>query len=230
MARAKKKSRIVEIDFTNVEEGGGGSFKIPEGNYLVEVTEVEQTESEAGNDMFKWTFTGKEGKAKSKIFYQYTTLNEEALWKLRGLLEALGVDVPKGPLDLDLDEMVGLELTAVVGDEEYKGKTSSRMIDFEPADGAEEEEEEKSLRGKKKKIVEEEDEEEEKSARGKKKSKSKEPDKVAADEVKGMDEDELKEVIKKYDLEVDLDDHKTIRRKASAVIAELEEKDLLEEE
>jgi hypothetical protein len=44
-----------------------------------------------------------------------------------------------------------------------------------------------------------------------------------------MDEEELGEVIEKYELEVNLDDFKTIRRKASAVIAELEEKELLEE-
>lgn len=226
MARSKKKSRIVTIDFEGVE-AGGGSFHIKEGSYRMKVLEVEQTESDKGNDMFKWTFEGLEGAAKGKKFYVYTTLNEEALWKLRQLLEALQVEVPDGPLDLDLDEMVDLELIGIVSDDEYQGKTVSRMNDFESVDGEEEESSKKSSKKKK-------DDSDGGNGRakrgGKKTSKDDEPEKIAADEVKAMDADELADLVEKYELEVDLDDHKTLRRKISAVVSELEEKELIEDE
>mgnify|MGYP001602854680 CR=1 FL=1 len=210
--RPAKKSRIVTVDFEGIE-AGGGSFHIKEGSYLMQVVEVEQTESDKGNDMFKWTFEGQKGAAKGKKFYVYTTLNEEALWKLRQLLEALQVEVPDGPLDIDLDEMVGLELIGIVTDEDYQGKTVSRMNDFESTDGAGEEPEEKPSRAGKKSAA---------------KKKKDEPEKITEAEVKAMDADELADVIEKYSLEVDLDDHKTLRRKISAVVTALEEGEFIE--
>jgi hypothetical protein len=232
--RAAKKS-TVEIDFTGVESGGGG-FKIKEGPYLMAVEGVEDTESDAGNQMFKWTFVGKEGAARGKKFYQYTVYDPpDSLWKLRGLLEALGVEVPDGPMDLDLEEMVDLELIGIVSDEEYQNKVSSKMTDFEPVGGEEEEEEDekpKAKRGKNGKPAEEEEEEEEdeKPKKGAKKKKTKELEAVSAEEVKAMDEDELEELVGKYELDVDLTKLKTARRKATAVIAALEEKELLTED
>lgn len=61
------------------------------------------------------------------------------------------------------------------------------------------------------------------------KNKKKEVEKVDGDSVDGMDEDELQELIDEHELEVDLDDHKTLRKKVRAVKDALEEKDLLEE-
>src|ERR1700753_255168 len=97
-AKRAKKSRVVEIDFEGVESGGGG-FKIPEGEYLMACTGVEDTESDAGNQMFKFTFEGEEGKAKGKKFYSYCVYDPpDSLWKLKSLLEAMGTDVPDGAM------------------------------------------------------------------------------------------------------------------------------------
>jgi hypothetical protein len=247
--RPSRKGKIVRVDFTGVESGGGGGVKIPEGSYRMKVAKVEEDESSAGNDMFKWTFKGVEGKAKGKTFYQYTTLNDEALWKLRSLLEALDVEVPDGPLDIDLEDMIDRELIGIVQDDTYKGKTSSKMMDFESPDGAgeeeeqeeeeettsrsrrkkpaeEEEEEATPRRGRKKPAAEEEEEEVEETRprRGGKKTK---PEPIAGDEVRAMEEEELEEVIEKYKLEVDLSKFKTPSRKSSAVIAALEEAEML---
>lgn len=225
-ARRRARKTGVEIDFTGVEAGGGGGFHIKEGSYLMKVIEVEDTESDKGNQMFKWTFEGQEKAAKGKKFYLYTVYDPpDSLWKLRSLLEALGQEVPDGPMDLDVSELVDLELVGHVEDEEYEGKTRSRMNDFSSVDGEEAEEKE------------EEEEEEEKPARGKKgaakktaKKDKKELEAISADEVKAMDDDEMAELIEKYELDVVLDDHKTPRRKASAITAALEEKDLLSDD
>lgn len=225
MARSKKKKsdRIVSLDFTDVDSGGGG-FRIKEDNYRMKVVEVEQKESDAGNDMFVWTFEGTEGAAEGKKFKVYTTLNEEALWKLRSLLEALGVEIPDGPMDLDLDEMVDLELIGIVTDDTYQGKTVSRMNDFEAVeeDDDDSDDDKKSSKKKGKKTGKDDDK--------KSSKKKKELEKISEEEVRGMDADELEDLIKKYDLEVDLDDHKTLKRKISAVVSELEEKELIEED
>lgn len=211
---------MISLDFEGVESGGGGGFKIPEGDYLMKVKTVEDTESDAGNQMFKWTFEGIEGKAKGKLFYMYTVYDPpDSLWKLKSLLEALGVEVPDGALDLDLDEMVDLELIGQVGDEEYKGKVSSKLQDFSPVDGDDGDADDGKKGGKDKGKPADK----KKPGKGKKALETK-----SADEVKGMDEDEMTELNDTYELEVDLSEHKTPRRKAAALIAALEEKDLLE--
>jgi hypothetical protein len=223
-ARRKAKDRTVSLDFTDVESGGGG-FKIPEGDYRMAVAKVEDTESDAGNSMFKWTFEGQEGKAKGKKFYLYTVYDPpDSLWKLRSLLEALGVEVPDGPLDLDLDEMTDLEIIGSVGDEEYQNKVTSKLQDFSSVDGDKDEDEPK--KDKKKGKKDEEDDGEDTGKKGKK-GRKKELETVSAEEVKAMDDDEMADLIEKYDLDVDLKEHKTPRRKASAIVAALEEKELL---
>jgi len=224
-ARRKAKDRTVSLDFTDVESGGGG-FKIPEGDYRMAVASVEDTESDAGNSMFKWTFEGKEGKAKGKKFYLYTVYDPpDSLWKLRSLLEALGVDVPDGPLDLDLDEMADLEIIGSVGDEEYQNKTTSKLQDFSSVDDDAGEEDDEPKKGKRKAKKDDDDgEEDEPKKGGKKKSKL---DAVSSEEVKAMDDDEMADLVERYDLDVELKEHKTPRRKASAIIAALEEKELL---
>ena len=69
-------------------------------------------------------------------------------------------------------------------------------------------------------------EKEEKPARGRKAKD--EPEPITADEVTEMSEDDLESVIEKYDLDVELSDFKTLRKKCAAVIDALEEADMLE--
>src|SRR5487761_2301121 len=115
MARAAvKKGRVISVDMEGVSSEGGGSFHIPEGDYGMKVVEVTEETSKSGNEMLKWVFEGTEGKAKGKTFWLYTTLTPESLWKLKQTLEALGVEVPDSAMDLDLDELEGLECTGVV--------------------------------------------------------------------------------------------------------------------
>jgi hypothetical protein len=240
MARkAQKKANIVTVDFTGVDEGGG-SFTIKDGSYPMKVVKVTEEESKAGNDMLVFTFEGTAGAAKGKSFKQWAALTPDSLWKLKSLLKALGQEVPDSPHDIDLDELVDLELTGVVSKEDYNGKTSSKMTDFGPLE-EEEEEEEKPAKGKKKK----DDDEDEKPVKGKKKAadddddedkkltkekkKGKTLEKLETDEVKAMDDDELAELVEKYELDVDLGEFKTMRRKVGAVLAELEAKDLIED-
>lgn len=54
-------------------------------------------------------------------------------------------------------------------------------------------------------------------------------EKVSADTVRDMDEDDLEELVKEHELDVDLDDFKTLKKKVNAVIDALEKADKLDE-
>jgi hypothetical protein len=254
MAR-KRASKKTEIDWSQVKEGGGG-FQIPEGNYKMRFSEVTRDESKDGNDMLVWDFIGLEGKAKKKSFRIWTSLLPDALWKLGNLLDAMGIERPDSVEDII--ETVEAEdpapvITGVVTDDEYQDKIRSKVSDFLNADG-----EGGSSDGEEKPDVDEMDEDDLAKLVKKKKLdvdlddfktlKKKRAavaealeadgdgedgeDKLTKDKVNEMDEDELAAVIKEHKLkkDVDLDDHKTIKKKRAALIEVLEEKELIEDE
>lgn len=171
MARSKKKSNAIKVDFTGVESSGS----VAEGRQLLTVKEVElKTSESSGNDYLNWKFGAKGG-----AVYHSTSLQPQALWNLRNVLEALGMDVPESTLELDLTEFVGMECGAEIEHEKYQGKKKPVIVDLFPVeelDGEESEEE----------SEEEEGEESE----------------VTYDEVMEMDKDELLEVAKDNDIKV----------------------------
>jgi hypothetical protein len=137
MARASRTRRAastaVSVDFTGIES----RVLIPEGEYLFAVESVEQDTSSEGNKMLVWTFAiAEDGKLEGQTSRIYTPLIDTALWKLAGLLTALGQEVPDGPMDIELTEMVGLEMMGVVTHEDYNDRPQSRISDFYPADEA----------------------------------------------------------------------------------------------
>lgn len=101
------------------------------------------------------------------------------------------------------------------------------------SDDEDEDEKPKGKKGKSKKEEpeeEDEDEDEEEEKPKSKKGKKKGGDKVSADTVNDADEKELKKIVKEHDLEVDLSEAKTLRKKQALVIDALEQADLLEED
>lgn len=140
---------------------------------------------------------------------------------LAAVLEALEegdllVEDDAGSGDDDEEEMTPAQKRAA----RRKAKSSD---DDDDAD------DEKPAKKSKKAAADEDDDDDDKPA-PKKGAKGKKLPKLSADEVQGMDEDELGEVIEKYGLDTDLDDYKTLRKKAAAVIDALEDGDFIEEE
>ena len=219
MARAKKTNKnIVRVDFTGVE---GKRSILPDDDYLVEVEACEIKEGQAA-PYFDLTMVVQAGDHKGSKLWDRASTSEAALWRLRSLLEVMGIEVPDGPLEIDPDELVGCTFVAVTAQESYQGsdgqKIAVRMVDFYPpgedlTDEDDDEEEEKPKKVSKKPID--------------KKSKAKAG--VAADDVMEADEDELQEFIDDHGLDVDLGDFKTLRKKRAAVIDALEEEGLIEE-
>lgn len=196
MAKSKKsKGRIDKVDFGGVES----RVLVPEGEYKVKPVEVEKEDGDE-HPYYAWKFEITAGKYKGKPLYLNTSLSPKALWNLKSLLETMGIEVPDGPMELDLDEIIenGPEFGAVVEHESYNGKKQARIVDYVSAEDVDED------------------------GAGGDDSDSGASDKPSEEDVMAMDEGELEEVIEAFGLEVDLDKIKNLKKKRTAVWEALE--------
>ena len=119
MAKASRKKRL---DFTGVE-----TFNKPaEGAHKCKITKVEETSSQGGNDMFKVTFEVVSGPSKGCRVIENYPLIDTALWKLKSLLQAIGMKAD-GRVQVDLDKMEGKILEIEVYYEEYNGQDRAKI-------------------------------------------------------------------------------------------------------
>jgi hypothetical protein len=131
MAVKKGKKRTITVDMEGVEAGGQ---IVDDGTYPAVIHEVEEKESSSGNPMLvvKWKITGK--KSKGALLWDNVSLTPQALWRLKGLLESLGEDVPDSSLDLDLDDLIGKEAQIAVENETFEGKQRPRVVGYASTD------------------------------------------------------------------------------------------------
>lgn len=224
-----------------------GRVLVAEGDYHVKVKEVIQEEGQNG-DYLSWKFTVIGGKHDGATLYYNTSLLPQALWNLKSLLETLEVDIPDDEFDLDDDDVVDRELMVTVEHDTYNGKKQARVVDFAPAEaetsskkdsskkdddkGGDDEDRNKRRRERRAERRGRDKDDDKSSARDNKRSsrdddkrggKNKKAKAISQDEVNDMGEDELADLIGEHDLEVDLDQFSTLRRKKAAVIDALEE-------
>lgn len=116
------KSRKKKLDFTGVE-----TFNKPaEGSHKAKIVKVEETSSQGGNDMFKVTFEVVAGPSKGCRVVENYPLIDTALWKLKSLLQAIGMKAD-GRVQIDLDKMEGKTLEIEVFYEEYQGQDRAKI-------------------------------------------------------------------------------------------------------
>ncbi len=214
--RTRKNDRIVTVNFDGVELGGGSN--VPEGEYPAAIESVEQAESNAGYPMLRFILVITSGKQKGKKLYYNPSLQPQALWNLRGMLDACGVETPESSFDIDLDEMIDTEVGVGVTIGQHEGRDRSQVSDFFPIEevgesSSDEDEEE----------PEENEEEESEEEEG-------EAEELTADDIRTYKAPELQELIDENELEVDLSEYKTIAKKRQAVIDEMIEQGMIEEE
>lgn len=190
------KASIKTVDMTNVKESsrsGINAKRVPEGDYLARIKSVADAPVKSGNNegAFQWLFIiGLEDKPTASYPY-YCQLAENQLWKVRNLLTASGINVPKKRLKLDPEKLVGKLIAVTMEDDEYEGKLKSVIAAvFPPAEmnaGAEEADEDED------EDEEDEDEEEEPEPAPVKKARKKTPPPVEDEEDEDEDEDEADE-------------------------------------
>lgn len=216
---SKRKKMLKMPDLSGVE----GRARIEEGDHLVHVKAVEMKEGDKA-DYFEWQFSVVGG----GVLYYVTSLSENSLWNLRSLLDALQVDIPDEDTEIDPSDYEGLPLMVNVEKETFEGKKRPRIVDFWPA---EEEDDKKSKKAKKNGKADKDESGEEDEPKGKKgksgKKDKEEPETIEQDAVQDMSEEELVELVEERELDVDLDDFKSLRKKKGAVIDALEAADLL---
>lgn len=248
MAKKSKAKSGFSVNFEGVGEG----FFVPRaGGYGFEIVSAQL--SEDNDEQLVCEYRVLDGKYKGQTCRDWFSLGAKSLWRLRKMLTAAGFEVEDAEMDIDFDDLVGLKFYCDVEERDYEGTRKANFVDFSALDVVDDDEDDDpKSKGKGKKAAKEDDEDDEPKAKGKKgkkaepeededdededdepKSKGKgkkgKAEKVSAEKVAELDEDELGELNEKHDLEVDLDDYSTLRKKRAAVVAALEEKDLLED-
>lgn len=215
-ARSSRKKTLGIPNLDNVE----GRISIPEGEYLVKVSGVTTEEGDKA-PYLAWKFEVAEGKSEGGTLYNNTSLSQKALFNVKTLLEALGVD--SDPEDLAEEDVMDLELMVSVELETWEGKKRPKIVDFWPVEEAEpargrgsrdKEEAEPARRGSKK------------DAKPARRGGKKEPE-LTQDDINEMDQEGLEEFVEDNKLEVDLGKLKTLRKMRAAVIDAAEEEKLL---
>lgn len=158
-------------------------------------------------------FKGVDEDNEESSLYHNATASPKALHRLRALLEALGVEVEKGSMDIDTDDLVGRRCMLHTYKDSYTSndgekKTTIRADDFWPV--------------------------EETKGADKKDAKKADPAETFTEaDVKDMSRKELIKLIDKYEFDVDPESRKLRKDDealAEAVIEALEDKSMIEKE
>ena len=96
MARKKKKN-VIKANFKDVKV-----HKLPpEGHYVLRVEESEMETSSNDNDMIALTCEVASGEYEGAKVWHRLVFSEGSLWRVREALEAMGIDVPDGVMEVD---------------------------------------------------------------------------------------------------------------------------------
>lgn len=136
-SRKGRSSSSVNVDLSGVE---ASRKAIPEGTYEVVVNEATQKNSRDGNPMIAFEFEVAEGAHKGAKLYENCSLQPQALFKLKSVLLALGMDIPNKAFDLNLRDLVGLTCEVEVGHEVYEGKKRARILQYNDPEETQDEE------------------------------------------------------------------------------------------
>lgn len=122
----------ISMDFSNVKEQSGfNSKRLAAGDYVATISSVEVGKSKADKPMVIFGLQPKDHA--SAVYPYYCVLQENQLWKMRNVLVACGVKVPKGKVSIDPERLMGKELGIALEDDEYEGKERSTVEAVFPA-------------------------------------------------------------------------------------------------
>ncbi|WNN96065.1 hypothetical protein SEA_SCHIMMELS22_34 [Microbacterium phage Schimmels22] len=124
-------AKKIRLDFTKVEERSGWNTKgIPEGLYRMKVASVVEQEANDGTDMLVYALVPTDQRYAARRFPYYCKLQPNQLFKIRDLLVATGMSVPKKALNIDPAAPVGKEVAVEVTDEvgQYAGRSNANAV------------------------------------------------------------------------------------------------------
>lgn len=113
-----------EVDLSEVQDN---SFCIPDGNYRVKCTDIEQSVSKSGNPMFVWSFEVSEGNHKGFQSKVFTAITPAAMWKVAETVQALGVGQTGSVVKFRRTDVIGKECGALFETSDYNGNNRSQI-------------------------------------------------------------------------------------------------------
>lgn len=142
------------LDMSKVKEQGAFNPRhMPEGDYLARVTKIEDAPVKKVENQGapQWLFTI-QLEDRHATYPYYCQFAENQLWKIRNLLVAAGINVPKKRLKVDPTKLLNKLIAITLEDDEYEGKMKSVIAAIfsptemqggtsEPADEEEEDDE-----------------------------------------------------------------------------------------
>ena len=112
---------MLNLDFSSVPS----REPLEEGVYHLRIAKVEETVSSTGNPMLKVEYDVMDVSGNRKLWDNYVLI-DKCLWKVKELFDALGIDT-SALVEMDVDELVGLEVQAKVIQETYNGDIMNRV-------------------------------------------------------------------------------------------------------
>lgn len=110
----------------NLDEVESGFETYPEGSYLVELQETSKiAKSKSGSPKVIWISKILEGEFEDKLLSWDTSLLDQALWNLKGMLEVIEVEWDEDGFELDDCTYQKLIVDVVV--EEWEGQPRNKV-------------------------------------------------------------------------------------------------------
>lgn len=118
-------AKIQTVDFSGVKDRGDFNPKrVNEGDYRAKIVKVEDGETKQDKE-FQYIFTFKLEKYSQYSYPYYCKVQDNQLWKIRNLLIAAGINVPKKKVKLDPNRVLNKTVGVTMADDEYEGKMKS---------------------------------------------------------------------------------------------------------
>lgn len=112
----------VKVDFSGVGEAKAFDTIVP-GIYNVRVESIDILKAEGKEFPYlKWTLVITSPQCKGLHLYHNTSLAPHALFNLRDTLTALGMQIPKSAVTIDIDKFIGLGFTVETNMRPYNGE------------------------------------------------------------------------------------------------------------
>lgn len=119
-------SRRMKVDMTGVESYS----RCPEGQFSAKLVKLEECSIQgSGDDGLKVKFEVTSGSGKGSTVFETFSLAEKALWKLKMMLEAMGMKAV-GKMTLDLDKLEGKSVGIEVVHDEYNGRKQAKITQY----------------------------------------------------------------------------------------------------
>ena len=112
---------MLNLDFSSVPS----REPLEEGVYHLQIAKVEEANSSIGNPMLKVEYNVLGVDGNRKLWDNYVLI-DKCLWKVKELFDALGIDT-SNLVEMDVNELVGMEVQAKVIQETYNGDIMNRV-------------------------------------------------------------------------------------------------------